>query len=211
MISVVRVSEVYQALTGVTPRRTGRDTWRAKRPGGDSKDAVSGDDARGVWHNFIDDSGGGVLDLIVQFRGGSRQDALRWLAEFAGIPLQDKPLSPAERQRWARERQEVEQHIANAQYWRRAAVNLVEDTLHQLKGALFDPTQPQPKVNEIYGTERVLARLKRIEGAELVAEYRGWAAEQPRITAYMMEWAKKQERLERAALIEFLGISEGVA
>jgi hypothetical protein len=211
VVSSVRISEVYQAVTGVSPRRTGRDTWRAKRPGGDSPDRISGDDSRGIWHDFVDDSGGGVLDLIVHLAGGSRQDALRWLADFAGLPLQGKPLSREERQQWARERQELDQHLPNAQFWRRAAVNLIEAALHELKTALFDPMLPQPKVNEIYDTERVLARLKRIDGAELVAEYREWAADQLHTTAYMVDRAKKQERVERAALLEFLGITEHTA
>jgi hypothetical protein len=70
--STVPISAVYTAITGITPRRTGRYTWRTNRPGGDSPDRISGDDSRGIWHDFVDDSGGGVLDLIVQFRGVAR-------------------------------------------------------------------------------------------------------------------------------------------
>ena len=33
----------------------------------------------GYWHDFEADAGGGVLDLIRRARGGTREDALRWL------------------------------------------------------------------------------------------------------------------------------------
>jgi hypothetical protein len=212
VLASVRISEVYQALSGVAPRRTGSDIYRALAVwrGGDSLN-VSMDDTKNVFHDFVDDSGGGVLDLVVRVRGGSRQDALKWLADFAGVPLQDQPLSAEERRRWAEERQQVEQYLPDAQYWRRAAVNLVEETLDRLKAALFDPTLPRPEVNEVYNVERVLSRLRRIEGLELVTEYREWAEEQPHSTAYMVTWAKKQERVERAALLEFLGVPEPAA
>jgi hypothetical protein len=164
-----------------------------------------------VYHDFVDDSGGGVLDLVVRIRGGSRQEALKLVADFAGLPLQDQPLSPEDRRRWARERREIEQHLTNAQYWRRGAVNLFEEALDRLKAALFDPTLPWPEVNETYNTERLLSRLQGLEGHELVVEYCEWAREQPHITAHLVGWAKKQERVERAALLEFLGVSEPAA
>jgi hypothetical protein len=56
--------------------------WR----GGDGFN-VSLNDTRSVWHDFTTDEGGGVLDLVARIRGGDRQDALRWLAAFAGIRL----------------------------------------------------------------------------------------------------------------------------
>jgi hypothetical protein len=203
---------VYEALTGKKPRRTGADTWRAPATwrGGDGL-SVALDDSRGVWHDFVTDEGGGVIDLVVCVRGGSRQEALRWLADFAGIPLDDQPLSPEDRRRWARERREIEQHLINAQYWRRALVKLTEELLDSLKTALFDPTLPQPALNEIYNVERVLARLQHLDGRELVNEYLESTKEQPLITAYLVDLAKKQERVERAALLEFLGVSEPAA
>src|SRR5262245_1238259 len=110
VLSRVRLSEVYTALTGIPPRRTGRDIWRAaaKYRGGDSPDSVAGDDSRGVWHDFVTDDGGGILDLIQRIRGGSRADALRRCADLAGVPLRDRPLSREDRARWAVERHALE-------------------------------------------------------------------------------------------------------
>jgi hypothetical protein len=163
------------------------------------------DDSKNVFHDFADGSGGGVLDLVIRVRGVSRQDAFKWLADFVGMPLQDQPLSTEQRQRWARERQLIEQHLPEAQYWRRAMVKLTDELLDSLKAALFDSTLPWPEVNEIYRTERLLARLRRMDGAGLVTEYCSQAKKQPHITAYMVELAIKEER---AAVLEFFGISK---
>lgn len=91
MLSQIRISDVYNALTGAVPRRTGRDTWRGPAPwrGGESPQSVSGDDGRGVWHDFVTNDGGGVLDLVQRIRGGNRADALRWTADLAGVALDD--------------------------------------------------------------------------------------------------------------------------
>jgi hypothetical protein len=209
VVSAVRISEIYAALTGITPRLSNADTWRgpAVWRGGDGLN-VSMDDTKNVFHDFVDDSGGGVLDLVVRVRGGSRRDALRWCADFAGIPLQDQPWSTEDRQRWARKRQHIEQHLPDAQYWRRATVSLVEEMLGRLKAALFDSTLPWPAIGEIYAAERLLARLLRIDGAELVTEYCGWSRDQPHTTAYLVGWAKDLEHIERAAVLEFLVVPE---
>lgn len=71
ILSCVRIRDVYHTLTGRQPHRTGRDTWRAVATWRDGDGLnVSGDDARGVWHDFAANEGGGVLDLIVRVRGG---------------------------------------------------------------------------------------------------------------------------------------------
>src|SRR5690348_3829959 len=83
ILAGIKISQVYHALAGKEPRRAGSDNWRAVAVwrGGDGFN-VSMDDVRGLWHDFTTDEGGGVLDLVVRIRGGTRQDALRWLAEF---------------------------------------------------------------------------------------------------------------------------------
>ena len=160
VLSGVRISQVYRALTGMEPRRSGRDTWRGPAPwrGGDSADSVSGDDTRGVWHDFGTDEGGGVLDLVVRIRGGSRADALRFVADLAGIPLEPMPAADLERQRAAR--LEIERLRRDARYWRRAAVDMAEGILDQAKAALFDATMPRPDVGEIRSMTDMLARLQ---------------------------------------------------
>jgi hypothetical protein len=106
----VRFSDVYQALAGVKPRRTGSDTWRAPAIWRDGIN-VSMDDSRGVWHDFKTDDGGGVLALVVQVRGGTRQNALHWLADLTGTRLGDQPFPPAESAKLARERWEFERDL----------------------------------------------------------------------------------------------------
>src|SRR5207247_569616 len=103
--------------------RTGRDTARmpASWRGGDGLN-VSLDDSRGVWHDFAANEGGGVLDLIVRVRSCSRVDALRWVADLVGVPVDDSPLSLQQRQAWAADRRDV----PAARLWRRAAVCMLE-------------------------------------------------------------------------------------
>jgi hypothetical protein len=63
---------------------------------------LSLNDARNVWHDFTTNEGGGVLDLVVRICGGPRLDALRWLADFAGVPLDSRELSATQRADWAK-------------------------------------------------------------------------------------------------------------
>jgi hypothetical protein len=196
----VRISEVWAALGGPKLRRMrGPAFWRD----GDGLN-VSLDDSRGVWHDFVTDQGGGVLDLVIQARGGNRADALRWCAELAGIPLDDKPLSADDRARWAAERRELERDLPGARCWRRAAVSIVEEVLGGLKGALLDPTLPQPRIGEIGDVESMLQRFRKVDGAALVAEYAWWREHYPGLAAGMVRAAKAREQAERFAVMEYL-------
>ena len=205
IVAGVQVSAVYQALTGVKPRRTGKDTCRAPATwrGGDGNN-VSLDDSRGVWHDFVTNEGGGVLDLVIRVRGGNRADALRWCADLAGMPMDDTPLSAAERARWARERREIERDTPAARYWRRAAVTLGEETLVNLKAALFDPTLPRPEIGEIADITQQVTRWVRLDGAELVSEYRAWREREPGLTAGMVHAARLREKAEVRALLRYM-------
>ncbi len=205
VLSRVKISAVYRALTGVDVHRVGRDTWRAPAAwrGGDGLN-VSGDDSRGVWHDFATNEGGGVLDLVVQVRGGSRTDALRWCADLVGAPLSDTPLSPEDRERWATERRAVERDLPAARYWRRAAVQMSESLLDSLKAGLVDPMLPQPDIGELQHLTGLLSRLQRLDGAALVAEYRWWLEHHPGLTAGMVASAKRLERAQRRALLAYL-------
>jgi hypothetical protein len=208
ILSRCRISEVYQALTGIEPRRTGRDSWRASAPwrGGDGKASVSGDDSRGVFHDFVTDEGGGLLDLVGLIRGCSRQDALKWLAEFVGVPLDDAPLSAAVRVQWVAEKQRCERALPDARYWRRAAIDMSEELLTTLKAALFDGPSEKVDFDGIRDTTLQLARLRRIDGAELVAEFRRWMENDPRLTCAMVQAARTRETSERRAVQAYLGM-----
>jgi hypothetical protein len=208
VITAVRISEVYRALTGKAPRRTSTDRHRgpAAWRNGDGFN-VSLDDSRGHWHDFVTDEGGGVLDLIVRVRGGSRKDALLWAADFAGVAINDTPLSPRERERRAAERREIEHNLPTAKYWRRAAISLTEDLLAILKAALFDRALPQPEIGEIGRLEALLGSLRRADGTALVEEYRWWVTHSPGMTAAMNRVAKAREGAERRAILAYLRLT----
>jgi len=204
VLANIRIFDVWQALTG-EPIRHGRAraTWR----GGDGW-SVSLNNERGVWHDFVADEGGGILDLIVQVLGGTRADALRWAAEFAGVPLDDKPFSAADRARWAQERRALECDLPEARYWRRAAISMADDLLDVLKAALADHTLPGPHVGEIGDVEAMLGRIRRTDGAALVTEFAWWREHYPGMTAAMVRAAKSREQAERRAVEAYLRLSD---
>jgi hypothetical protein len=205
VIGAVRISEVYTALAGGKPRQCGAGKFRARAEwrGGDGL-SISLDDDRGVWFDFVTGEGGGVLDLVQLVRGGTRQEALRWVADLAGLPLADNQLSPTDRAEWIKKRQDLERDLPDARRWQRASVNMTEDLLTTLKAALFDPTLPQPDTFEIYDVEQMLARLRRLDGAELVTDYRWWVEHYPGMTAASVRAARERERTERRILLEYL-------
>jgi hypothetical protein len=201
----VKISEVYCLLTGKQPRRVGSDAWRAAAVwrGGDGLN-VSLNDTRNVWRDFTANEGGGVLDLVVLICGGSRQDALRWLADFAGVPLEDRRLSPKQRADWVEQRRQIERELPKAQLWQQAAVALGEEVLDTLKAGLSNPKLPRPEIGEIaLWTNRVSA-WRRIGGAELVGKYLWWARHQPRLTAGMIYAASLHEKAKIEALPKYL-------
>jgi hypothetical protein len=213
VLSHVRVSDVYGALTGTAPRCTGRDKWRAAATwrGGNGL-SVSGDDSRGVWHDFVSGEGGGVLDLVVRVQGGRRADALRWVADMAGMAADLTPLSPADRERWATQRRAVDRDLPAARYWRRAAVVLSEGVLDELKAGLLDSSaRIQPEVGELRVWTARLGRWRRIGGAELVSEYRAWLTHDPQFTTGMVQAARRLEGAEQRAILRFLGATPAEA
>jgi len=162
---------------------------------------VSMDDARNAWHDFTTDEDGGVLDLVGRIRGSDRQDALRWLAEFAGVRLDHRPLTAEDRSRWVRQQREVKPDLPVARLWRRAAIVLSEDLLEFLKAALFDPApRAQIDASEIRDIAQFRRRLRHLDGPELVGEYAEWMGRFPQLTAGIVHAARLRETAERRAL-----------
>jgi hypothetical protein len=210
VIAACKISSVFHALTGTVPRRTGRNTWRAPAVyrGGDGKDAVSGDDARGLWHDFVSGEGGGILDLVARIRGGSKREALGWLAEFAGYRLDERPLSLAERNKWAQQQLTLKHELPKARHWRRAAVDMAEALLDELKSTFFDPiAEDRPSSMELQELTRQVARLQRIDGLDLVTEYRSWMEEQPTLTSSMVLAAQTRHVATERALKVYLNMT----
>ncbi len=174
VLSQVRISEVYTALTGLTPRRTGRDTWRgpATWRNGDGFN-VSMDDSRGVWHDFVTGEGGGVLDLVQRVQGVNRADALRWVADFAGVTLDDRPATRETRRAIGERREREQRELQEAGFFRFAAVRMAEEILDVLPEA----------VPERSGPTQLRLALRTAEGAALLAIYRDFRSREPRLTA----------------------------
>ena len=100
IIAATTISEVFVALGGDRPERgRARAFWRT---GADNPNAVGLDDRKGCWFDYRDQTGGGVLDLIQHVRGCDRGPALRWLADFVGSPLDDRPMTLTQRRNYAR-------------------------------------------------------------------------------------------------------------
>jgi hypothetical protein len=208
ILAQLRITEVWRMLGGGELRHgRGKRFWC----GGDSPEAVSLSDAKNTFFDFVAGQGGGLLDLVVRVRGGNRADALRWCADLAGVPMEDRPLSPAERERWARDRRELERDLPAARLWRRGAVLLAEETLGELKSALVDPIAPQPDPGEICRLTLQVARWQRMDGAALVAEYLWWREHCPDLTAGMVHAARLRERAEVRTLLEYFTEAEADA
>ena len=210
ILAHVKISAVYQALTGTGPRRTGStDTFRgpAVWRGGDSYSSVSLDDQRGTWHDWVTDESGGVLGLVQRVHGGSSQDALRWVAALAGLSLDDRPLSAKERQRRARQSQQISRHLAPARQWRRTMVALTEELLEKLKLQLFARSS-EIRPLEIFSFTQLLARLRRLDGDELIGEFLRWRRNEAKLTRGMVAAGEKFEGLERRALHKYIAAQE---
>jgi hypothetical protein len=108
-----RISYVWRALGGGEIRRGRGQAWWRKGDGY----SVSLRDDRGCWYDHRDGVGGGVLDLIRHIRGGSRAEALRWLADWCCLPLDGALLSPEDRRRYARARQDAPELGRAATLW----------------------------------------------------------------------------------------------
>jgi hypothetical protein len=207
VLARTKISDVYREQTGITPRRTGRDTWRGSWPGGDSRDRISGDDSRGVWHDFVTDEGGGILDLVVRIRGVSREGALRLLAESAGVQVNDTVLTPADRARWAEERRDFERDLPLARLFQRGAILLCEGVLNATKSRYFDPTEIEPAYADCVALRdltNLLVDLERMGDAAAVREFHWWRDRFPGHSGAIVRATKAREAAEVRALRSFL-------
>lgn len=204
ILSAVKISRVWQALGGPALRHgRGPAFWR----GGDGL-SVSVNDSKGVWHDHAGGDGGGVLSLVARVRGGDRQESLKWLADYAGVTLDESPLSTEDKAHWAAERRAIEVDLPPARLWRRWAVLLGDQILTDLKAAITNPTADRPRVGEIADWERRLARWGRLDGAELVAEYNSERAANEAMVAALVSAAKIQQAAEWRALQRFLNMAD---
>ncbi len=142
IVSRVRISNVWRALGGGSLRQCrGCAFWRPKA---DSW-SVAVDDAKGTWYDHRDDCGGGVLDLVQHVLHCTRQEALKWLADLAGVTLDNRPPTPADRARWAHASREAEVLTA----WRREQIAL----LRAWRNHFWDASQDAQRWLRMHATE----------------------------------------------------------
>jgi hypothetical protein len=207
VIDRVRIFDVWPAIGGGEIRHgRGRAFWR----NGDGW-SISLDNCKGTWYDFVTAEGGGIVDLVALVRGGSRQDALRWLADFAGVELGDSPADPKQRAEWARERKAYERDLREAKYWARGAVLLIESDLAIEKSKLFDPTAGQPDFALIDAYEAILARVRGVGDLTLLEEFRAFREADSRTAAAFIRWAKAREQADIRALERWFQSSEEMA
>jgi hypothetical protein len=84
VIDRVRITHVVEALGGKVRQKRCQAFWRK----GDGPNVSLADD-KGAWFDHARGEGGGVLDLVQRIRGCDRKEALQWLADFAGVPLEN--------------------------------------------------------------------------------------------------------------------------
>ena len=114
IIAAASIADVWKALGGGSLRfGRGRAFWRDG-----SGFNVALDDARGVWFDHARAKGGGTLDLIQTATGCDKRETLRWLANYVGLSLDDRPLSRDERQSFAQKRRQAELLANELTAWR---------------------------------------------------------------------------------------------
>lgn len=205
---IVKVSQLYQYLTGVPPKRVRGEMFRAPATwrSGDNPSAVSLDDSRGIWHDFVTDQGGGILDFVITVKGGTRKDALGIVAEFAGISLISESQPSEDHERWLEHKRILDAELQIARYWKRAAIKITAELLIELKRPLEDPTLPFPEFSSIYDATQFLHRLESLDGLDLIAEYHSFLESNPGLTAALVRWSRMREQQERRAVLGYLGL-----
>jgi hypothetical protein len=110
----VKITQVWQALGGGPLRRgRGRAFWRNEADGLN----VSVSDAKGCWHDFVSGDSGGILDLVQHVRGGSRAEALQYVADINGVTLDSKRLSRTEKRAYAERREQGALLAQQVSWW----------------------------------------------------------------------------------------------
>jgi hypothetical protein len=98
IVGSTSITKVWETLGGDRPKHGRAPAFYRN---GDNPQAVSLDDRKGIWFDHRDHVGGGVLDLVQRVLGCDRGAALRWLAEFTGLPLENRILTLRERREYA--------------------------------------------------------------------------------------------------------------
>lgn len=134
----IDIVEAWRALGGGELRgKRGRAFWR----NGDGY-SISLNRERGAWYDFRDGCGGGILDLVMTARGCTRKEAFLWLETHCGLDVL-RPLTRAERRRYARAEQKADTLARRLSDFHRGLVLVTEEQLTVLSDALADIDPPE--------------------------------------------------------------------
>jgi hypothetical protein len=159
IIARLGINDVWLALGG-PPLRGGRGPafWRGSR---DLNISVSTE--RNCWHDHARDQGGGILRLVETVLGIDRRAALAWCADLAGVRLDDRPYTDAERREWGRRRRAAEEQAASIEDWSIGAGMRLAD-------AKLDASDTGD-IGRLAAASRALYELEQADPAELAAMF----------------------------------------
>jgi hypothetical protein len=143
--------------------------------------SVAIDADKGVWFDHASGVGGDVVELVRTVQQCTFADALKWLADLAGISVSST--------RRYDEKIDTDWNadLRRAIYWRAASRLLCEWELERMS-----PTDPERR-----GLTRLLSTI-RLGDAALVAEYRAWRQHDPRMTTALVRCGRLHDaRLQR--------------
>jgi hypothetical protein len=182
VVERVRISEVWSALGGGPLRRgRGQAFWRD----GDGYNA-SLNDEKGVWHDFVTGDGGGVLDLVQHVRGGSRSDALHFVADLAGVPLNDTPLSRRQKREYAADRKQAESLAQQCAWWVRASIHEFERIKAQ--------ANKDGDFHSLCWSSRELYRMQQAVPSALMGRFLGALRDSPENTVVLVDAGREDEQ-----------------
>ena len=198
LISQVRLSDVYTALIGTKPRRTGRNTSRgpATWRGGEGFN-VALDDSRGTWYDHVTGDHGGVLALIQRVRCCTRSEALRWLSDSFGLPLDNKPMSRAERERYKRACDDAIPLARSAWLWYQERLADLDD----LKCSAVDLQAGTMDVDLLATAAQEHHRLSGLDAVGVVREYVHAQRQNPDDTAALVAVGRHWSHWVEAAVV----------
>jgi hypothetical protein len=207
LIARTRITSVWAALGGGEIRRNHSQAfWR----NGDGFNVALNDDC-GIWFDHRDNVGGGILDLIAHVRGGTRAEALKWLAERLGLPLDGARLSNEERRRYAQAQKRAPELARAATLWlieRRAELEQIKaDALERMEAAREHGKDPMPAVMalERAASEHHLLSLMKNEG--IVRAYLMARRDHPKHTRALVadgeRWAQWSEIAVATLIAQF--------
>jgi hypothetical protein len=84
--------------------------------------------------------------------------------------------------------------LKQATLWQRAAIDLIEQTLDELKSKLSAGSVEPAVLLEIQSYTRELKRLQQLQDSALMCEFESWRHDHPELTCMMVRAVAKADR-----------------